>query len=102
MSTKQQPLAIVIVDTVGSCGRALRNALPRNIAAHVFDCYAPAILMLRAKAIEAVVLRYKADPDTGAFLRLAEELGVAVIFTDVSFTIGDRSSSPSLPTALAF
>ena len=81
MST--DPISIVIIDWLHSFGCGLRNALSSsNVTAHVFDSYAPALLLMQSKTIDGVVVKFDTDPETEAFLETAKNLGITVVFSD--------------------
>lgn len=80
-----QPFSVVIVARPDGLGNKLRLALPwHEITSHVVESYPHALLLIKAKEVDAVVLRFDIDPDTTAFLHAAKELGIPVIFSGSS------------------
>src|SRR4051794_8730081 len=75
--------SVVIVDRLRILGGKLRGALPwHEITSHVFESYQPALMMMKAKAVDVVVLRFDVDPETTLFIQTAKDLGIPIVFSE--------------------
>jgi DNA-binding LacI/PurR family transcriptional regulator len=80
-----QPFSVVIIDRPDHFGYKLRLALPwHEITSHNVETYQQALLLMKAKAVDAVVLRFDLDPHTTSFIHAAKDLGIPVVFSSSS------------------
>jgi response regulator RpfG family c-di-GMP phosphodiesterase len=73
--------SVVIVDLSQSFGWRLWSSLVKqNVSTHIFYDYASALMLLRQKKIDTIVMEYRTDVETIAFCNIAKEMNVPVVF----------------------
>lgn len=79
MSTQSH--SVVIVDQNLSFGWRLWSSLVKQgVNAHIFNGFAPALMLMRQKKVDAVVLEYSSDAHAVALRDAAKELKVPIVF----------------------